>query len=300
MQTDAEKIKIERLKNLYLRHLNVDVGRFVGVSEIIEILNADRGTLTTQVLLTRHQKFRAIYDFYLSELILKLKKTKENKIEKILVFESPPKSGEHFLTHGGNYYTCFLKNDHLPLNYEQRERLINFIYNNQSLNNFIYNGDLSNDGIIFLNRLQNVLNSNIIYVDLFLLPANFQDARKKWKSDSNFKDYDGKRLTVYIFEWAIENLKRRLKKDKIDYPFSPNCKIVFGTPINTSISIFEYYRNNLFVLDTDVKIDLTIQNSPSRFIIQDLEGTTFPMFKYNIVNYGGSPSKELIKNAFNL
>jgi hypothetical protein len=296
--------KIENLKKHYLKHLtdkdvNNNKQKREELNKLISKLSAIK--INDPGEFRNYLNLRCLYNFYLEELIIKLKQ-ESRTIEKILVFESPPESGRHFLTHGGNYYYCF---------FDQEQKVDEVLLKRFQIycNNFKQKGRgrpikklKEGEQKQFIKRLSTVLSSNIVYIDLFLLPIDLKDARKKWCKHKDFKDENDKRLTVWIFEWAMKNLKEKLNNNGcgIASPFNINCKIAFGTPINTSISIFEYYRDKLFDLDIGIKLDLTIPNSPNSFLKQGLEGTTFPMFKFNIVNSGGSPSRELVKNAFNL
>lgn len=300
---NIEKIKIGGFREVYLKHLNdQDVSNNKrtrkGLNDLISKLTQNNIESIDKNVFGNYLKLRCLYNFYLEELIIKLE-AEGRTIEKILVFESPPESGQHFLTHGGNYYSCFGENEQ-EFDIEVEKRFNKYYTDLRKQGRTHPLQIVKNEQQQFITRLSTVLSSNIVYIDLFLLPVDFKKPREKWKSAPYFKDVDGKRLTVWIFEWAMENLKKELIKGKINPPFNINCKIAFGTPINTSISIFEYYRNKWFNLDNDIKIDLTIPNSPNSFLKQDLEGTIFPMFKFNVVNSSNQPCRKLVKNAFNL
>ncbi|NBP30303.1 MAG: hypothetical protein EBV23_12150, partial [Flavobacteriia bacterium] len=88
-----------------------------------------------------------------------------------------------------------------------------------------------------------------------------------------------------------------------------NCLIAFGTPLNTSVSIYEHFADKMFLIDTYTKpnkvenhIDLTQLNSPVAFrkFENRGRGVVFPMFKSNVIGGSRYPDSKLVKHAFDI
>lgn len=164
-------------------------------------------------------------------------------------------------------------------------------------------------------NLEKAVASEIAYIDLILAPIHIDsELRKAWSSKDEFL-FDDKTLPVLLFEWAIEHFKhaiRVLKKDqqKEQQLLSTNCLIAMGTPLNTSISIYEHFADKMFLIDTYVQksqrkenyIDLTQLNSPVAFrkFENRGRGVLFPMFKSNVIGGNRYPDSMLVKHAFDI
>jgi hypothetical protein len=258
----------------------------------------------------KFKKIRFIYEFYILQLSKKLE-SNSSKIERIIIFESPPESGNHFLLNGGNYFSCFSDYDNINLQiipnnlfYDFRE----FIFKECDLNFrelFIeideHRFQWKAEAYDFLRRLTVLLDSNIFYFDLLMLPCSFKKSREQWKKDPNLIIKD-KRIPVLLLEWALIFYKNKLEEKLKDFDsiFSNNCLVAFGTPLNTSISIFEYYVDKLLKINQKIEVDISRINSPTAFKKMNTEGSIFPLFKSNVVSSSNGPSRELVKNAFNL
>ena len=130
-----------------------------------------------------------------------------------------------------------------------------------------------------------------------IIPFPFTSAiRKNWSKDKKY-EINEKKLPVLLLEWAIERFKKKMTKADL---FSSNCKIALGTPLLTSVSIFEYYSDKLFELDNSIKVDLSRINSPMAFKKMECNATIFPLFKSNVVGASKYPEQDLVKNAFNI
>lgn len=167
---------------------------------------------------------------------------------------------------------------------------------------------------LFLN-LEKAVTSEIVYIDLILAPIYIDsELRKAWSKNEEFL-FDGKQLPVLLFEWAIEHFKREirvLRKDKTNTKqlVSTNCLIAFGTPLNTSASIYEHFADKMFLIDTygpktqrkENHIDLTQLNSPVAFrkFKNRGRGVVFPMFKSNVIGGNHYPDYRLVKHAFDI
>jgi len=164
-------------------------------------------------------------------------------------------------------------------------------------------------------NLEKAITSEIVYIDLILAPIYIDsELRKAWSTKNDFL-FDDKTLPVLLFEWAIEHFKykiRDLRGDKSDPKqlVSTNCLIAFGTPLNTSVSIYEHFADKMFLIDTygpenppkENHIDLTQLNSPVAFrkFKNRGRGVVFPMFKSNVIGGNHYPDYKLVKHAFDI
>lgn len=286
------------IKENYFYHLecklnNVDYSKIIGV--LSSFLKA--GYQLNHEQQKNFIKYREIYDFYIIEL---KRKYKSKPVEKILIFESPPSSGNHFLTNKRTdaYYGCFYDKKH-PEAHALPDKLINRFVKHAKSSKFLKNyidlsspKNITNEGELFLKKLLTVIDSGIVYFDLMLLPLDLDELRLGWKK----KLYLGqKSFTVFLFEWSLIHFKR---KSKLTY--CKNCKIAIGTPPNTSVSIFEYFSDKLFKLDDGIYINLSILNSATTFKILKQRGTIIPLFKYNVCGSSNGPERPLVKNAFDI
>ena len=142
------------------------------------------------------------------------------------------------------------------------------------------------------------------------LPLN-SDLRYLWNTDEIFLIGE-KQLPVVLFELSFEYFL-----SKIEFRIVKNPLFAIGTPVNTSIGLFEYYslnpfsvykdkKNNsiFFEFDTDrdeiVSADIALTNTPSTCKKLNKSGNVFPLFKANIVGPDNFPSAILMKNALNV
>ena len=167
----------------------------------------------------------------------------------------------------------------------------------------------------FQNNLKKAVMSEIVYIDLILAPINIDSVlRNAWSTNEEFL-FEDKQLPVILFEWAIEHFKHntrnfRMKNKKEVQLFSNNCLIAFGTPLNTSVSIYEYFVDEMYKIDEYLSdgdkienhIDLTQLNSPISFrkFNNRGHGVVFPMFKSNVIGGNRYPDPLLVKHAFDI
>ena len=194
---------------------------------------------------------------------------------------------------------------------DEKKRWVKF-YNSLKTEQF---KSIENKKEDLLSNLEKAVTSEIVYIDLILAPIYIDsELRKAWSTKDDFL-FDGKTLPVLLFEWAIEHFKckiRDLRKDKSnpEQLVSTNCLIAFGTPVNTSVSIYEHFVDKMFLIDTygpktqrkENHIDLTQLNSPVAFrkFKNRGQGVVFPMFKSNVIGGSRYPDSMLVKHAFDI
>ena len=293
----------ENCKKGYWYHLtcNLNAVDFEIINGILSPFSTKKNHLELNINQQEiYKNYREIYDFYISELHLKYK---NNPVENILIFESPPESGKHFLINKNKndaYYGCFHDKDYPEATTLPKDLISRFKKRADStifLKTFIDSSNpksikITNEGQLFLKKLFTVINSGIVYFDLMLLPIDLDKLRSKWKK----KRFIGKKgFPVFLFEWSFVHFKQ---KSKLTY--CKNCKIAIGTPLNTSVSIFEYYSDKLFKLDNGINFNLSILNSPMTFNVLNQRGTIIPLFKYNVIGSSNGPERPLVKNAFDI
>ena len=162
------------------------------------------------------------------------------------------------------------------------------------------------------------------YFDLIMFPLPLSKEnkfkkdhiRKFWSSDKQWM-IGGKPLPVVLFELGLINFILNNKT------FSKKINFAFGTPENTSCSIFEHYADNNLVIyrkkdslnfagiifnkptkekDYELIIDYEISKENNRLTHKEMKkkGVLFPLFKANVIDSSGWPNAELMKNAFNI
>jgi hypothetical protein len=325
------KVTYEQLKDAYTYHLGDAILKlnseeeFNNKKEFKNLLRAI-GFKNIFIEYEKFKKLRKIYDLYL-DLLTDFLLKHDSKINKILVFESP--RDKHFLEEQhkkndkSNYYRIF--RDH-----ENEKRLGNYqLLEKQSVldkikiyNQFKIFFDQQNSENEFVNNILNIIHSEIVFIDLIIIPKNLKEKREKWCVDDQYIfDVDGekKRLTVCLLDFALDHLNKKIEekvekikeveeKEKKKNPFAENCQIAIGTPLNTSVSIFEYYVDKYLVLPGGkIAVDISRLNSPTAFKkttsadkTTSTEGTIFPLFKANVIGSGNFPTRTLVKNAFNI
>lgn len=252
---------------------------------------------------------------------------RDDTFDKILIYEAPPFMEapdfiKHFMLNGDKYLTALdvnAKDSFYKLSTRCTKRLDKFISNNSGI---IYkeSRDRKNQWNLSQNKdfkknLKKVVTSEIVYIDLILAPIYIDsELRKAWSTKDEFL-FEDKQLPVILFEWAIEHFKHstrnfRMKNIKENKLFSNNCLVAFGTPINTSVSIYEYFADKMFLIDTygaktprkENHIDLTQLNSSIAFrkFENRGRGVVFPMFKSNVIGGSRYPDSMLVKHAFDI
>jgi len=161
--------------------------------------------------------------------------------------------------------------------------------------------------------LSNFLSTKYLgFFDLSMacIPLN-SELRYLWNTDKIFLIGE-KQLPVVLFELSFEYFL-----SKIDFRIVKNPLFAIGTPVNTSIGLFEYYSLNPFSVYKDkknnsiffefgndrdeiVSADIALTNKPSTFKKLNKSGNVFPLFKANIVGPDNFPSAILMKNALNV
>ena len=137
------------------------------------------------------------------------------------------------------------------------------------------------------------------------------ELRYKWNTEERFLIGE-KQLPVVLFELSFEYFL-----SEIDFRIVKNPLFAIGTPVNTSIGLFEYYSLNTFSVYKNIKdksiffefgndreeivsADIALTNTPSTFKKLNKSGIIFPLFKANIVGPDNFPSSILMKNALNV
>jgi hypothetical protein len=227
------------------------------------------------------------YNDYLDLLKHKLQ-VSNSKLNKVIVYEAPPYISnmepheKYFFTSASKKYSepirkCFDPND---------------VHKAFSLKEFLVYFEIG-----------------FFDISIVCLPLS-SEIRKKWNTEDDFK-IGNKQISVILFEIGLEHFLNGIEFQIEEHPL-----FAIGMPVNTSAGIFEYYSQKLFKVYKDptkddlyfdsgkkdelkISIDLGVTNTTSTFIKRNAKGTTFPLFKSNIVN-SGYPNTDLMKNAFNL
>jgi len=213
-----------------------------------------------------------------------------SKIDKIIVYEAPP-----YLGHKAVEETYFLTSKDPTYSSPIRE---------------CFDSKKENEK---LNMIDFLAYYKIGFFDLSMacLPLSDGHIRKNWNKNPEFK-FGDKQLTVILFELSLEHFIKKINFNIVKHPL-----FAIGTPVNTSAGIFEHYSQKLIKVycdnsknmyfenkksdaDEDILlVDLGVTNTTSTFMKRDAYGTTFPLFKSNIVS-SAYPNGKLMKNAFNI
>ena len=151
---------------------------------------------------------------------------------------------------------------------------------------------------------------NLLILDILPVPIPIDsELRKNWSTDKKW-EIEGKQLPVVLFELAINNmLDKGLKVHR-------DTKFALGMPVNTSLSIFQYYSDKPLRICENEKgqevcdrenctnakcfeFDISKTNDRMTWSIRNKKDVKYPLHKAN-VNNGQYPDSELIKNAFDL
>ncbi|MGC6414871.1 MAG: hypothetical protein ACON5K_09240 [Bacteroidia bacterium] len=158
---------------------------------------------------------------------------------------------------------------------------------------------------------------NLLILDILPVPIPIDsELRKNWSTDKKW-EIGGKQLPVVLFELAINNMLNKGLKVHRD------TKFALGMPVNTSLSIFQYYSDKpLRICDIGCdgceneevqkvcdrvnctnaecfEFDISKTNDRMTWSIRNKKDVKYPLHKAN-VNNGQYPDSELIKNAFDL
>ena len=124
------------------------------------------------------------------------------------------------------------------------------------------------------------------------LPIN-SNLRNQWATEEKFV-FNGKRIFVHFFEWAIENYIKQAKISK-----GEKHKIAIGIPLNNAITLYEYFatkKNVEFGRQENKKIAF---NDPHSIELNDKKsGLWIHPFKNCVISTSNTPNAELMKLAF--
>jgi hypothetical protein len=344
---DLQKVYLLDLLRIFFFHDLIDVGLTVSETDILYtkifsyLYSGDFGdgsnikiyenptqksknaisSLNIPHIRENHRLLNNLFSFYTNELKKQRLFKSDQTISKIVVFEAPPyrkKSNEtsHFMFLGGTYYKAFLgkeiikKKDKIKLEKEYHHIHFNSFlnaYSSWKVTQSTTKQSLESIKDDALERIDKIISSDIVYLDLFLMPM-FMDStiRKRWSTEREYFFYD-KSIIVFLLEWTLQDFKARLGRQN-EKLFSKNCLIALGMPLNTSIAIFEYYYSSNYLLEQYYEngglqrnyTDISRLNSPTAFKKLVASGTTFPMFKSNVIGGNHLPDYNLVRNAFNL
>jgi hypothetical protein len=145
-----------------------------------------------------------------------VKEVKENKLDFILVYEAPPFDIDIDIDNyfENKYFTG--KNANTP-------------WRTQPLEAFNLN---------VLNHINKVKEDKQLFIlDILPVPLPiYSDLRVKWSTDDQYI-INKKQLPVFLFELAIDKMLY------LGLEVHQNTKFAFGMPVNTSLSIFQYYSD---------------------------------------------------------
>jgi hypothetical protein len=282
-----------------------------------------------------------LYKYYIKKVLDIQLKTEDDTLSKVLIFEAPPFCNSknvtsHFLFEGGTYYSVINGNESLskktvdflqirefkkmfglgghpniklekltPVRNLSPMPLISYVNPIYNISKWKIKKTSINDEKIkeTIKRIDNVVKSDIIFLDLFLMPLELDyKVRNAWATNPKYL-FEEKTLPVLLLDWAIQYLKKVCNRENTKL-FSKNCLLALGIPLNTSIGIFEHYtlKNLHLEVDKDGPNDMDISrlNSPTAFLKMENPGVTFPMFKSNVIGGNNLPDYVLVRNAFNL
>jgi hypothetical protein len=258
----------------------------------------------------------SIFDFENKEALKDSKKDviRKNFIEELILMYMkvyPDNKPENFRDKIWTYLTRTTKKSALKFEGEEKIKWTGF-FNTLKTVQFKSIGDMKED---LLSNLEKAVTSEIVYIDLILAPIHIDsELRNVWSTKDKFL-FEDKQLPVILFEWAIEHFKREIRdirgeKSNTKQLVSTNCLFAFGTPLNTSVSIYEHFVDKMFLIDTygpktqrkENHIDLTQLNSPVAFrkFKNRGRGVVFPMFKSNVIGGNHYPDYRLVKHAFDI
>jgi len=123
------------------------------------------------------------------------------------------------------------------------------------------------------------------------LPIN-SNLRNQWATEEKFV-FNGKRIFVHFFEWAIENyIQAKISEGE-------KHKIAIGIPLNNSITLYEHFatkKNVEFGVHENQKISF---NDPHSIELKNKKsGLWIHPFKNCVISTSNTPNAELMKLAF--
>ena len=172
------------------------------------------------------------------------------------------------------------------------------IKNGGNYRNEIYKAfNTSKIGITAEDLKKTLIKNNVGFIDLIPIPLPFYSKlRTKWSTDKKF-EIDGKPLPLLLLELAFEE---NFSKKKI----SMDVNICFMMPVNTSMGIIDYSKNNEYNINITTKIFIPhnriyANNSETKIstTIRGLRKLVLPLHKRNSFSSGNTPNYLLIKNA---
>jgi hypothetical protein len=125
------------------------------------------------------------------------------------------------------------------------------------------------------------------------LPIN-SNLRNKWATEERFV-FEGKRIFVYFFEWAIEfyKLKAEISNEQLH-------KIAIGIPLNNAITLYEKLAPQEFVEFGNHDNQKILFNEPHSIGFANKKlGLWIHQFKNCVISTSNTPNAELMKLAFN-
>lgn len=275
--------KPQKLALLY-KHLSKIINDKAAIKEYNESLKKDKQEIVKAFVDFARKLLRQKEEY--NKFILELKKfysdykDKLRSIESIIVSEAPPiilnKKGEM----------------------EVKYILDPSIKNGGNYRNEIYKAFNKNKSSISADDLEKTLiNNNVGFTDLIPIPLPFDSKlRTKWSTDKKF-EIDGKPLPLVLLEIAFEENFSGMN-------INQNVKICFMMPVNTSMGIIDYSKNNKYNINITSEIIIPHEriyanNSETKTstTIRGLRTLVLPLHKRNSFSSGNTPNYLLIKNA---
>jgi hypothetical protein len=233
-------------------------------------------------LRNKFKENKYIYDNYIKSLKESLM-VSNREINHIVVYEAPPFTGEYILSSQTS------NNLKISTYWSPIKEVMT------SIDIRKYDENVS--------PIDNLVNYNIGFIDLSLVPLPLKNIREEWSVKTEFNLNDSgkdKQLPVYLFELAVKDFIEKIGDDKID----ANPKIAIGIPNKTSISIFDYFTNNHFSYK-GIKLNISEPNPvdiKEEFLAfqEVLKSRTLRLHKNNVTSGSGFPNGLLMKMAFDL
>jgi hypothetical protein len=124
------------------------------------------------------------------------------------------------------------------------------------------------------------------------LPIN-SNLRNQWATEEKFV-FDGKKIFVHFFEWAIENYIKEAEISKDE-----KHKIAIGIPLNNAITLYEHFAPTKIVKFGKHKNHKITFNDPHTIDLKNKKsGLWIHPFKNCVISTSNTPNAELMKLAF--
>lgn len=259
------------------------------------------------------------FESFLNEIAAKIReffsKSDQVLLDLVLIYEAPPFSKE-----------CFDSNTTIIKSQKIKKYFSSEYFTGANATTPWRKQPLAAFGKTSLNHINEFPGKNLLIMDILPVPIPIDsELRKNWSTDENWK-IGGKQLPVVLFELAINNILEKGLK------FHRDTKFALGMPVNTSLSIFQYYSDKpLRICDIGCdgceneqnqskkkkvqkqkvcdrenctnsecfEFDISKTNDRMTWSIRNKKDVKYPLHKAN-VNNGQYPDSELIKNAFDL